>query len=130
MVDRHAFAHVLTNLLTNAAKFSPSGAPVVVAASRDPDEVVLSVTDEGPGLPLDEQERVFERFYRSGEPGRRGAGLGLAIARAYAEALGGRIWVESEPGHGATFAVALPEQTAPARGLTSHTARTKLDQPV
>jgi len=82
-VDRHAFAHVLTNLLTNAAKFSPPSAAVIVAASRDPDEVVLAVTDEGPGLPLDEQERVFERFYRSGEPSRRGTGLGLAIARSY-----------------------------------------------
>jgi len=54
----------------------------------------------------------------------------VTLTRAYAEALGGRIWVESEPGHGATFAVALPEQTASARGLTSRSARTKLDQPV
>lgn len=110
MADRDALCHVLDNLLANALKFSPPGTRVTVTAARDGNEVIVEVTDQGPGIALDEQERVFDRFYR-GSPSRGsggGTGLGLSIARRFVEALGGRIWVESEPGAGATFVLALP----------------------
>jgi signal transduction histidine kinase len=101
---------VLDNLLANALKFSPPGTRVTVTGAREEDEVVVEVTDQGPGIALDEQELVFDRFYR-GSPShgtRGGTGLGLSIAHRFVEALGGRIWVESEPGAGATFVFALP----------------------
>lgn len=109
-VDRDAFAHVLDNLVANALKFSPPQTRVVVRAMRDGDEIVVEVADEGPGIALEEQERVFERFYQS--PTARntegGTGLGLSIAQSYVEALGGRIWVESEPGEGTTMVFSVP----------------------
>ena len=69
---------------------------------------VYSVADDGPGIPLDDQERIFERFYRVSGSGSAGSGLGLAIARALVELHGGRLWVESAPGRGSTFRIALP----------------------
>jgi signal transduction histidine kinase len=70
------------------------------------------VVDQGPGLPESDLERVFEPFYRRASEG-RGAGLGLAIARGFAAANGGRVWAESRPDQGATFALALPVVEAP-----------------
>ncbi|MGQ0825678.1 MAG: sensor histidine kinase [Actinomycetota bacterium] len=124
--DERAVQHILGNLLANAAKFAPLRTAVTVHASVEDAEVLVAVADEGPGIPLGEQERIFERFYQSpgNRVGRRGTGLGLAIARRYAEALAGRLWVESEPGAGATFVCALPA------GLTMNTAAATLDRPV
>ena len=113
-VDRDAFTHTLTNVLSNAAKFSPPGGRIEVCAALGDGEVAVSVADEGPGIAPDEQERIFDRFYQSPSHNapRRGAGLGLAIARRYVEAHGGRIWVESEPGSGARFVFTLPRAEA------------------
>jgi signal transduction histidine kinase len=107
--DADAFNHVLVNLLTNAVKFSPAGSRVRVCAQRAGDEVVVSVTDEGAGIAPDEQERIFDRFYqsRNGDHA-RGTGIGLTIAQRFTAQHGGRIWVESEPGHGATFSFTMP----------------------
>jgi signal transduction histidine kinase len=107
--DADAFNHVLVNLLTNAVKFSPAGSRVLVRASQDHDEVVVSVSDQGPGIPPDEQDKIFDRYYQSTNGnGRRGTGIGLTIAQRFTTLHGGRIWVESEPGHGATFSFTMP----------------------
>lgn len=99
----------MVNLLENAAKYSPAGAPIDVTASIRDGEVVLSVADRGPGVPPGEDERIFDKFYRSAAHERvGGAGLGLTIVRAIAQAHGGRVWVESRPGGGAVFRFALP----------------------
>ena len=110
VADPNAFADVLTNLLTNAAKFSPDGAPIGVRAEADGADVVVAVVDRGAGIPHDERERVFDRFYQSPSnlPSQRGTGIGLTIAKRFTEMQGGRIRVESEPGLGSTFFVAMP----------------------
>ena len=110
-VDPDRIAQVLHNLLSNALRFTPDGGRITLSASRAGDEVELAVRDSGPGIARDEIDNVFERLYRTGKARRRsdgGTGLGLAIARSIVEAHGGRIWVESELGQGATFRVALP----------------------
>jgi signal transduction histidine kinase len=107
--DARALRRVLLNLLMNAAKFSPDGASIAVAARPAESEAVVSVEDHGPGIPLDEQARIFERFYqcpanRSGN----GAGIGLNIVQRYVELLDGRVWLLSEPGSGTTMFFTLP----------------------
>ena len=78
-------------------------------------EVLVRVTDHGPGVPEEERERIFEPFHRiAGGPDEPGAGLGLAIARGFAEANGGRLWLESREGQGASFVLALPLVELPA----------------
>jgi two-component system sensor histidine kinase KdpD len=106
-VDAAQIERVLANLLENALKFSPAGSPVHVRVTATRAEVIVRVVDQGPGIPEPELERVFEPFYRR-EGGRVGAGLGLAIARGFAQANGARLWAESRPDQGATFALALP----------------------
>lgn len=110
--DRDRLVQVLDNLLSNAIRHTADGTQVTVRLRGAPDEVVLSVMDLGPGLTAEQLERVFERFYRadsSRSRARGGSGIGLAIARALVELMGGRIWAESEgPGGGAAFNVALP----------------------
>jgi signal transduction histidine kinase len=111
--DADAFNHVLVNLLTNAVKFSPSGSRVVVRGEREGSDVVVSVSDEGVGIPTDEQDRIFDRYYQSSASDRgRGTGIGLTIAQRFTELHGGRIWVESEPGHGSTFSFTMPAAVA------------------
>jgi two-component system sensor histidine kinase KdpD len=112
-VDPAQVERVLANLIENALKFSSPGEPVGVRITATRSEAILRVVDHGPGVPEQELERVFEPFYRRGDAGRSGAGLGLAIARGFAEANGGRVWAESRPGQGATFALALPLATVP-----------------
>jgi two-component system, OmpR family, sensor kinase len=102
---------VFTNVLDNAVKFSPPGGQIVVDAAAEGPEVVVAVSDAGPGIPADEIPRVFERFYR-GRVARandtRGFGLGLAICRAVVENHGGQMSVESAAGGGATFRIRFP----------------------
>jgi PAS domain S-box-containing protein len=102
---------VLGNLLSNALRYAPPHEPVEVRLVPQGREVVFEVRDWGPGIPIDEQSRIFERFHRVGhymtrEPG--GAGLGLYLAKRLVEAMGGRIWVSSRLGHGSVFSFALP----------------------
>jgi signal transduction histidine kinase len=85
-----------------------------VRISATSTEATVRVVDQGPGIADGDLERVFEPFYRRGADRRAGAGLGLAIARGFAEANGGRVWAESRPGQGATFALALPVAAVPA----------------
>jgi PAS domain S-box-containing protein len=111
--DQDRLAQVLQNLLSNAIKYSPGGR-IVLAIARSEEsagpEAVVSVSDEGIGIPAEALPRVFERFYRheSAERGQPGLGLGLYISRSLIEAHGGRITVESEPGRGTTFRFTLP----------------------
>jgi two-component system, OmpR family, sensor histidine kinase KdpD len=113
-VDATQIQRVLANLLENALKFTRPGAPVVVRMTSTRQEAIVRVVDQGPGLAEDELERVFEPFYRRTGDSRSGAGLGLAIARGFAAANGGRVWAESRPGQGASFALALPVVEVPA----------------
>ncbi len=109
--DPERLGQLLLNLLHNAVKFSPNGGTVTVGGSPDGEEVVMTVADQGVGIPRADQPRIFERFFkvdRARERGQGGTGLGLAIARHIAEAHRGRIWFESEEGRGTTFFVALP----------------------
>jgi len=107
-VDAGQVRRVLANVLENALRVSPPGAPVRVTGEVRDGEVVIRIVDEGPGLDPAELERVFEPFQRGAAAGAyRGTGLGLAIARGFAEANGGRLWAE-RPGRGAAIALALP----------------------
>ena len=111
LADEHRVAQVISNLVSNAAKFSEEGTKITIGASQLAKDVVLSVTDEGSGISGDRLERVFEPFYRV--PGSHtttgfGFGLGLSICRRLVEAQGGKIWAESEPGMGSTFFFSLP----------------------
>jgi two-component system sensor histidine kinase KdpD len=113
-VDPAQIQRVLANLIENAVKFSPQTGVVHVRITATRKEAIVRVVDQGPGLPEAELERVFEPFYRRAADDRAGAGLGLAIARGFAQANGGRIWAESRPEQGATFALALPVVEVPA----------------
>jgi two-component system sensor histidine kinase KdpD len=118
-VDAAQLEHVLVNLLENALKFSSPTDRVELRADQVRDDVVVRITDHGPGIPPHEQSWIFEPFRRgaSGD-GERGSGLGLAIARGFVQLNGGRLWVESQPGSGTTFALAFPAVRVPARSAT------------
>jgi signal transduction histidine kinase len=110
-VDAPRFAQVLTNLVENALKYSPHDSHVVVRVWQADAEARLSVQDHGIGVPVEDQPLVFERFHRARNVDDRrfaGMGLGLYIARGIVEQHGGRIWLESTPGAGSTFFIALP----------------------
>lgn len=112
-LGRFDFVHTLralVNLIENAVKYSPEGAPVDVSVGRDGEWLTLSVADRGPGIDPAEGDRIFEPFYRSPEAARRtsGAGLGLAIARRLTEAQGGRLTHAERPGGGSVFTMRLP----------------------
>ncbi len=111
-VDAIQIQRVLANLIDNALKFSPAGVPVHVLVTATRKEAIVRIVDQGPGLDEEDLERVFEPFYRRGDP-QSGAGLGLAIARGFAEANGGRVWAESRPDQGASFALAVPVVEVP-----------------
>jgi signal transduction histidine kinase len=109
VADRFRVKQILLNLAGNASKFTQEGGWIAVQARLiDPTTLRVDVTDNGPGIPLEDQDMIFEEFRqaRSTRPG-EGTGLGLAITRRLVELHGGRIWVESEPGAGAAFTVLL-----------------------
>jgi len=109
--DHDRLRQIVDNLLSNIRSHTPADSPVHVTVGRDNGEAVIEVTDEGPGMDGQDLERVFQRFYRA-DPARSrargGAGLGLSIVAAVAEAHGGSVAVRSEPGHGSTFRIVLP----------------------
>ena len=113
--DFDRLIQVVVNLVSNAVKYcDPSAGRVVVATEARDGELLVSVSDNGPGVPPEDQERIFERFQQAGETlvGKPyGTGLGLAICREIIERFGGRIWLESEPGRGATFSFTVPRST-------------------
>lgn len=108
-VDGERLGRVLRNVLGNAQKYGREGGRIWVRMEDRQDEVSISVADEGPGIPAEDQQRIFERFYRVGGAAASDTGLGLAIARALVELHGGRLWVESTPGAGSTFFMSVPK---------------------
>jgi PAS domain S-box-containing protein len=111
--DGHLLGRVLQNLVGNAVKMTPRGGAIRVSAEVDgsePGVLRLSVSDTGPGIPEELQARLFQKFVTGRQAG-RGSGLGLVFCRLVVEAHGGRIWVESQPGRGATFCFTLPPQS-------------------
>ncbi len=131
MADRHRIVQVLTNLLTNALRYTPTPGCVTLSISRSPNpnghELLTQVADTGMGIAPEHLPHLFERFYRVDKSRSRaagGSGIGLTLARALVEAMGGRIWVESPgPGKGSTFSFTLPITTL----TTLSTTRKALD---
>ena len=106
--DGERVVQIVSNLVGNAVKFTPEGGAVTLACEPGEGEVRFSVTDTGPGIPPEQVPHIFGAFWQAKHADRRGLGLGLSIARGLVEAHGGRIWVESEPGRGASFVFTLP----------------------
>jgi two-component system sensor histidine kinase KdpD len=105
---------VLSNVLDNVVVHTPAGSPVGIAGRADGQWLYLTISDAGPGIPQESRERVFQKFERLGRGG-RGAGLGLALARAASEAQGGRLYVEDSSWGGACFVLMLPLERASPR---------------
>jgi signal transduction histidine kinase/DNA-binding response OmpR family regulator len=103
LMDSSRILQVLSNLVGNAIKFTPEGGSIRIGCEAAPDEVVLAISDTGPGIPPERIPHIFGRFWQAQDSDRRGIGLGLSIARGIADAHGGRIWVESRMGEGSTF---------------------------
>jgi signal transduction histidine kinase len=110
IVDAPKMVRVIGNLIENAIKFSPRGGSVLIRAELNSEEVAVSVSDQGAGIPRDQQQKVFDRFWTERRANRRGSGLGLTIAKGIVEAHGGRIWVQSQEDKGSTFTFTLPIQ--------------------
>ncbi|MDQ2966777.1 MAG: HAMP domain-containing histidine kinase [Actinomycetota bacterium] len=108
--DRDRLRQIVQNLVDNAVKYSPAGAEVRVSAGTDDGRVRVAVSDDGPGIPLDDQKLIFDKFGRATVEGgtKPGTGLGLFIARSIAEAHGGSLEVDSEPARGSVFTLELP----------------------
>ncbi len=124
LADREALTAALVNLLDNAVKYSEPGTPISVRATADEDGILLEVEDQGIGIPADEQDKIFERFYQSDQRLARtygGCGLGLSIVQSVVRLHGGTVAVRSTPGRGSTFTVRLPRSggTAPAVAVDS-----------
>ena len=111
--DERRIRQVVFNLLSNAVKFTPKGGRVEISAARQDGKVLIAVSDTGPGVPSEDQGRIFEEFQQAGGGnGERpeGTGLGLALSKSLVELHGGRIWVDSEEGKGSTFTFTLPAE--------------------
>lgn len=110
-IDTDRFTQVLDNLMNNAIKYSPDGGVITCRLLETHNNVILSVSDQGLGIPRADIPRIFDRFYRVDKARSRaqgGTGLGLAISREVVQLLGGRIWVDSREGRGSTFYISLP----------------------
>jgi PAS domain S-box-containing protein len=108
--DETRLEQVLANLVSNAIKYSPDGGEIRIRGQILPEQVIVCVSDQGPGVAPDDIPHIFDRFYRSSIAKRttKGAGLGLYLARAVIEAHGGRIWVDTQPGKGARICFSIP----------------------
>ena len=107
-VDDVLIGQLLVNIVENATKYSAPGTPIEITGSASSDTVTLEVQDRGSGFAPEDEQRIFEKFYRGRSDSARGAGLGLAICRAIVEAHGGRIDAFNRMGGGAVFRIALP----------------------
>lgn len=112
LCDKDRVAQVLSNLISNALKFTPENGSVTVEARETDDEITISVKDTGPGVPDDKKLKIFERFAQLENKQRTGIGLGLYISKTLVESHAGKIWVTSQPGSGSTFWFTLPKQTS------------------
>lgn len=112
-VDDVLIEQVFVNLLDNALKYTPAESPISISATGDDEAVRVEIADRGPGLPRGEEDRIFEKFYRSASSPGRGTGLGLAICQGVIRAHGGRIWAHNLPGGGVAFLFTLPLAESP-----------------
>jgi PAS domain S-box-containing protein len=110
LVDENRITQVMSNLISNAIKYSPGGGKIRIAGRSHPRQVIVCVSDQGPGIAPGDVPFIFDRFYRSDQASRKtkGAGLGLYLSRAVIEAHGGRIWVDPKTGEGARICFSLP----------------------
>ena len=123
--DRDRLIQVVINLISNAVKFTPTGS-ITIRAAGDADSVEVRVTDTGVGIAAEDQATVFEPFGQATDTlsdGPRGTGLGLPICREIVEHHGGRLWLESTPGEGSTFAFTIPTAAAAIRPRPSISSR-------
>src|SRR4030043_140765 len=114
--------HILRNLLENAVKYSPKDSQIAVSIKPEKENLVVTVKDQGIGISLHDQEKLFKPFERLGFSQTstvKGTGLGLLVCKRLVEAHGGRVWVESEPGRGATFLFTLPLERRQAKNRSS-----------
>ncbi len=118
VTDMYKVERICYNLLSNAIKHTPRGGTVTLTVTTDDTRgmIALSVSDTGEGIPRDKQQNIFDRFFMVNSSAADGTGIGLALVKAFAEMMGGRVTVESEPGHGATFTVLLPTGTEEKKG--------------
>lgn len=122
--DPKRVSQIIGNLIGNAIKFTPEEGSVKLRAIPDDKQVVFQVIDDGPGIAPDHMSHLFDNFWQARKSDQRGVGLGLAIAKELVEAHGGKIWVESEVGHGSTFSFSLPAVSIPVeRVLDPSTVR-------
>ncbi len=121
--DKRKILQVAVNLVANAVTYTPDGGRVRVCARGGGDSIEVRITDTGPGIASDDQERIFEQFERLESPGAAGTGLGLPLARRFVEAHGGRLTVESQLGGGSTFAFVLPRAGRDLEQVAHITAR-------
>jgi K+-sensing histidine kinase KdpD len=114
LIEGARIGEVITNLVENAAKYSPEGSDILVKAEICDNQIIVHVQDHGIGIPEESRAKVFERFYRQDHNSKRkGFGLGLSICRGIIESHSGKIWVESKPGEGSTFSFSLPVEEQP-----------------
>lgn len=109
LADETRISQVISNLVSNAIKYS-SGGEIRISGQVRPEQVIVTVSDQGPGIDPSDIPYIFDRFYRSDQAVRKtkGAGLGLYLAKAIVEAHGGRMWVDPQPGNGARICFSLP----------------------
>ena len=125
--DRDRLLQVLSNLVSNALKVTAVGGHITLEVEARENEVLFSVADDGPGIGEDDLKHLFERYWRSDDVQYKGSGLGLAIAAGIVAAHGGRIWAQSQLGHGATFCFSVPtvETDRTAKTLDNSVQRPK-----
>ena len=99
---------ILVNLIGNAIRYSPDGSVIKIRTTEKDGQAAITVSDQGDGIAVEDQDRIFEKFERLGRSGDGGSGLGLFISRRLANAMGGSLTVASSPGQGATFTLTLP----------------------
>jgi signal transduction histidine kinase len=124
--DEERLQQIILNLLTNASKYSPEGSKISLRGKQENDSLVVQVADTGPGIPREDQKRIFKPYqrYNSGRESLSGLGLGLSLCKSLVELHGGKIWMNSKKGSGTTFTFSIPLK-GPA---TDNSDRERLDK--